>query len=60
MFIFILLLILLAKKTIPEPDKGTKSTIKNGVLVRGNDTRDRDPSKQNLFCLKKHEMNFLI
>jgi hypothetical protein len=53
MYIFTHLLILLAKTTVPEPDKGTKSTIKNGVLVRGNDTRNRDPSRQYLFCLKR-------
>lgn len=33
---------------VPEPDKDTKSTIKDGVLIFGNDTkniRNQNPSK---------------
>jgi hypothetical protein len=46
------LIYFLAKTTVPEPDKGTKSTIKNGVLIRGDDTkniRNQNPSKGFLF-----------
>jgi hypothetical protein len=37
LFLFILIFIFLASKSVPEPDKGTKSTIKDGVLIHGDD-----------------------
>ncbi len=53
----------LAKTTVPEPDKGTKSTIKNGVLIRGDDTkniRNQNPSKGFLFWLSKIRITFYL
>ncbi len=41
----------LAQTSVPEPDKGTKTTIKDGVLIHGDDEDDRGLFGAFFFCI---------